>query len=75
MSKQDQQTPRKKPNALQDAFSTASAAFGVQSNKNRERDFSGGSIYTFMIAGLTFTAIFIVVMVVLVRTVLSSAGL
>lgn len=75
MSKQNQQTDRQKPNAWQVAFSTAAAAFGVQSNKNRERDFSGGSIFTFMAAGVTFTTLFIVVMVVLVRTVLSSAGL
>lgn len=75
MSKQDQQPQRQKPNALQVAFSTAAAAFGVQSNKNRERDFSGGSIYTYMAAGLTFTAIFIVAMVLLVRMVLASAGL
>lgn len=67
------QTPQK-PSFWQIVLSTCAAAFGVQSNKNRERDFSGGNIYTYIAAGVIFTVIFVVVMVVIVKTVLKTAG-
>ncbi len=55
--------------------STLAAALGVQSNKNRERDFKHGSIKAFAIAGIIFTVIFIAVVVTVVKLVVSSAGL
>lgn len=39
--------------------SVFAAALGVQSSKNRERDFKQGSIKIFIAAGLIFTALFI----------------
>ncbi|WP_040482077.1 DUF2970 domain-containing protein [Luminiphilus syltensis] len=39
--------------------SVFAAALGVQSSKNRERDFKSGSFGVFIIAGLLFTALFI----------------
>jgi len=39
--------------------SVLAAALGVQSSKNRERDFQEGSAGAFIVAGLIFTALFI----------------
>lgn len=68
----NQQKPANKPTFWQIVSSTLAAAVGVQSSKNRERDFSGGNIYTYIAAGVIFTAIFVVVMIVIVKTVLSN---
>ena len=51
--------------------STLAAALGVQSSKNRKRDFSEGRASQFIVAGILFTAIFVGIMVLIVRTVLS----
>ena len=50
--------------------STMAAAIGVQSRKNRERDFQHGSPAAFITAGLIFTAGFIAVLVLIVRWVI-----
>ncbi len=54
--------------------SVLAAGFGVQSSKNRERDFSRGSPGTFIIAGFFFTLGFIATVVLLVRVVLRASG-
>ena len=54
--------------------STAAAAFGVQTEDARRRDFSQGSAATFIIAGLLFTVAFVVGLLVVVNLVLSQAG-
>lgn len=64
-----------KPSFLHIALSTLAAAFGVQSNKNRERDFKGGSIVPYVVAGIIFTVVFITAVVVVVRLVLANAGI
>ena len=51
--------------------SALSAAIGVQSSKNRERDFARGKASHFIIIGVGFTAIFVVLMALLVRFILS----
>ncbi|MDA7722859.1 DUF2970 domain-containing protein [Pseudomonadales bacterium] len=51
--------------------SALSAAIGVQSSKNRERDFARGKASHFIIIGVGFTAIFAVLMALLVRFILS----
>ncbi|MFA5495230.1 MAG: DUF2970 domain-containing protein [Porticoccaceae bacterium] len=56
-------------------FSVLAGALGVQSNKNRERDFKQGKISTYIIAGLVFTALFITVVVGVVKLVLHNAGI
>ena len=58
---------------LQVAQSVLAAFFGVQSNRNRERDFKGGSAKVFVIAGLIGTVIFIVLVATVVRLVLGAA--
>lgn len=51
--------------------SALSAAVGVQSSKNRERDFARGKASHFIMIGVGFTAIFVVLMALLVRFILS----
>lgn len=54
--------------------SIIAAAFGVQSGKNRSRDFSRGKPSHFIILGLLATLMFVLVLYALVRTVLYFAG-
>ena len=46
-------------NLLQVISSVLAAGLGVQSSRNRERDFEHGRAGTFIVAGLVFTALFI----------------
>jgi hypothetical protein len=50
--------------------STAAAAFGVQTQKNRERDFSQGKPHVFIIAGLIFVLVFVLSVYTVVQMVL-----
>jgi hypothetical protein len=54
--------------------STIAAAFGVQSRRNRHRDFHAGKPMHFIVAGIVFTVLFVVGMILLVRLVLSTAA-
>jgi len=65
----------KKPNFWQIVFSTLAAFFGVQSNKNRERDFKYGNIYVYIVSGLIFTIIFIFTVISVVKLVLHNTGM
>ncbi len=65
----------KKPNFWQIVLSTLAAFLGVQSSKNRERDFKHGNIYVYVVSGLIFTIIFIFTVVSVVRLVLHNAGM
>ena len=49
--------------------STFAAAIGVQSKKNRERDFEEGNAGTFIVAGILFTVLFVATIVVVVSAV------
>ncbi|WP_439102381.1 DUF2970 domain-containing protein [Congregibacter sp.] len=59
-------------NSLQVLSSVLAAGLGVQSSKNRERDFKQGRAGTFIVAGLLFTALFIGTVYTIVTVVLSS---
>lgn len=61
-------------NPLQVVASVFAAGLGVQSSKNRERDFKQGRIGVFIVAGLTFTLVFIGAVVMVVQLVLTGAG-
>ena len=52
--------------------SVFAAALGVQSSKNRERDFKQGSAGVYIAAGIIFTVLFIAVVVTVVQWVLAS---
>ena len=56
-------------------MSTLAAAFGVQSSKNRERDFVKGTFKAYVISGLIFTVIFITSIVMLVKFLIRNAGM
>jgi len=51
--------------------STMAAAFGVQTAKNRERDFTKGKASHFILMGIGFTIVFVLVMIGIVNLVLS----
>ncbi len=53
--------------------SVFAAAFGVQSEKNRQRDFTKAKPSTYIIAGILFTLAFILVIFSIVKMVLSAA--
>ncbi len=61
-------------NPLQVVGSVIAAAFGVQSSRNRERDFKQGSFGHFIVAGILFTALFVGAVYLVVSAVLSNAG-
>lgn len=57
MSNQENQS--KGPSLLQVIASVLAAAFGVQSAKNRERDFQHGNVATFVGVGLVATVLLV----------------
>ena len=60
-----------KPSIFDVISSVVSAAFGVQTTANRERDFQGGSAAPYIIGGIIFTVIFIISIIAVVRLVLN----
>ena len=54
--------------------SVAASFFGVQSSKNRQRDFTHGKAAHFIVVGVVATAVFILLVVLAVRVALRQAG-
>lgn len=52
--------------------SVMAAALGVQSSRNRERDFRQGRALTFIVAGIVFTGLFIGGVLAVVKLVLAT---
>lgn len=50
-------------------LSTFAAAFGVQSDQNRQHDFQQKSIVPFIVAGVVFTLIFLLSLVFIVSLI------
>ena len=65
---------RQKPNIWQVMLSILAAAFGVQSQQARARDFTHGNPAAYIVGGLIFTATFVLVLVLIVKFVLRAAG-
>lgn len=65
---------KKKIRPLQIIGSVFAAGLGIQSSKNRERDFKQGRAGVFIAAGLIFTILFIVTVYTVVQLVLKNAG-
>jgi len=63
----------KNPSILDVVKSVLLSFFGVQSDKNRKRDFQQGSPAQFIIVGLVLTVLFIVGMIALVKFILALA--
>jgi hypothetical protein len=74
MTRQDEPTPsrRKGLGIGQILSSVFAAALGVQSSKNRERDFTEGSAGVYIAAGIIFTLLFIGTVIGIVQWVLAS---
>ena len=58
---------------FKDTFKSVGAAFfGVQSDKNREKDFKEGKFSYFIIAGIISVALFIAILITVVSLVMPS---
>ena len=64
---------KKKVSILSVMSSVVAASFGVQTNKNRERDFEQGRFHHFVIGGIVFAVIFILLIVGIVKIVMHFA--
>lgn len=67
----EQQSRPRNPGVLKIMQSIIAGAFGVQSDKRRQEDFSSHSPLPYIIAGLLFTIGFVVTLVIVVKLVLS----
>lgn len=70
----DDPIDNKPPTLLQMMHSILAAAFGVQSGKNRARDFTHGKPSHFILLGIVFTVIFGLTLYGIVNLVLYFAG-
>jgi hypothetical protein len=61
-----------KPSLFDIVKSVAAAAFGVQSSKNRERDFHQRSIVPYVVVGVIFVALFVIGLLTLVSQIVPS---
>ena len=67
-------TNPKKPGLWQVVFSILAAAMGVNSQRNRERDFNVSSPWPFIIGGVIFGVLFVAGIALIVKMVLESTG-
>lgn len=65
---------QKEPSLLDVTRSVLWAFLGVQKSKNHERDFKHGKASQFIIVGLVGVAIFIAILIMVVKFALSLAG-
>ena len=65
-------TSHNKPSLISVVKSILAAGIGVQSDKNRTRDFEQGNPLTFIIGGIVFTLLFIATLAMVVGFVLSN---
>lgn len=56
-------------------FSVLAAFFGVQSSRNRRRDFSRGTPAAFFAVALLLTGVFAGILMLVVRALLAQAGM
>lgn len=64
----------KEPSLRQVIASVFSAAIGIQSSKNQQRDFKHGKARVFIISGIIFTLLFMGTVFTVVKIVLKQAG-
>ena len=55
-------------------LSVLQASFGVQSEHNRERDFTSGKFMPYVVAAVLFTILFVITLIVIVNMVLGSTS-
>jgi hypothetical protein len=66
--------PHKAPTLWQTIASVLASFFGVQSSKNRQRDFTHGKPLHFIAVGLAMTVALVLVVILVVRLALRMAG-
>ncbi|ANG64698.1 hypothetical protein A8C75_20945 [Marinobacterium aestuarii] len=64
----------KKNGLFKAALSALAAMFGVQSERNRQEDFSSSSPLRYLLTGVLMVALFVVGVILLVRLALMLAG-
>lgn len=69
----DEQQP-KNPGLTGVIRSVLASFFGVQSERNRQRDFQAGNPVQYVVVGLIATVVFVVVMWLVVSLILNAAG-
>lgn len=74
MSTHNDSHDRRHPTIWQIIMSVLAAAFGVQSQQARARDFTHGNPAAYIIGGIVFVVVFVLVLVLVVQLVLRSAG-
>ncbi|NLO79852.1 MAG: DUF2970 domain-containing protein [Xanthomonadaceae bacterium] len=70
----EQRKPGQRPTFWQVVLSILAAAFGVQSQQARIRDFTYGNPAAYIIGGIIFTVLFVLILVAIVRLALRAAG-
>jgi hypothetical protein len=70
-SGKDEKGNDKAPNLLQVIGSVLSAFIGIQSSRNKERDFNHGNHRVFIIVGLVMTLLFLITLFAVVQIVLN----
>lgn len=74
MSSPEPEQKPEEPTLAQTAASAAAAMFGVQSSKNRERDFKSSSPGKFIFMGAVMTCLFVLCVLFAVRCSMQQAG-
>ncbi len=74
MAKQENNDNVKKVSLLSLIGSLFAGAFGVQTEKNRARDFSHGKFSHFIIGGIIFAILFVLAVYGIVQLVVSNAN-
>jgi len=71
---ESKEKPGSEPSLLDVFGSVLASMFGVQSSRNREKDFSHGKPYQYIIIGLLVTVVFILTIWGVVKLVMKLAG-
>lgn len=66
--------PEKKPSLGQIIMSVLAAMFGVQSDKVRRRDFTHGNPWVFILMGIVFCILFVLILYGIVSWVMAGIG-
>ena len=74
MNDENKSADEKKVSIFTIVLSLFAGWFGVQTKENRERDFTHGKAHHFIIGGIIFAILFILVVVGIVKLVMSTAG-
>jgi hypothetical protein len=65
----------KAPTLVDAIFSVLASFFGVQSDKNRERDFGSGKPWVFIGVAIVLTVLFVLGLIAVVKIMLHNAGM